>query len=573
MRKEPMKRIALSILMIAGLLIFSGNEAFPVAGNTPDTGTMDILASVNGKPIFRGQFMQALASLQEEENEGGKKIPNDPPKILERLINVEMIVQEAMNIGLEDLPVVKEIDEGYRLLMLRKLLYSYHVRNIKAPDKKAVEKLYRQAIKEVKVSSVRIEKEADAKNFEKEVKAGGEFKELVKKWVAEGKAKGGDQGAYIKAAELNPEVSKALSKMKPGSVTPALKIGKGYTLVKIEGTRSIQDPEALKKAKAEAEEQALKNKRTSAMETYAETLKKKYVKVDEKIFESLDYDSPQSGLDNMLKDQRVLVRIKGDPPVTVAEMSNAIRKKFYHGAERAGSKKKINSRKGEVLEEMIFKKVSIKEAYHLKIDQTPQFKGMVEDNLRGVLFGIFLERVIGPEIKVEEAEVKAYQEAHSGEYSLPEEMKIQALVFGNATDAADALDKLKKGADLQWIKGNAQGQIGREQSKNLLEFKGDMVPTEKLPDGVRKAVSGGDTGDFLLYASPEGPVYLLYIQEKAPARPLPYEAVKEPIGKKLYQEKQQNALDLYLKKLRAGSEVKVFATDAQLEKLVFSPSR
>ena len=72
--------------------------------------------------------------------------------------------------------------------------------------------------------------------------------------------------------------------------------------------------------------------------------------------------SAQLDFEKLLADDRTLAKVKGEKPVTVADLSNALEKKFFHGAERAAQEKKINRRKDQTLEEILNKRVTIKDA-------------------------------------------------------------------------------------------------------------------------------------------------------------------------------------------------------------------
>jgi hypothetical protein len=136
-------------------------------------------------------------------------------------------------------------------------------------------------------------------------------------------------------------------------------------------------------------------------------------------------------------------------------------------------------------------------------------------------------------------------------------MKIVSLVFGKRDDSERAAVNLRKGADFQWMKENAEGQVD-QNTKGILNFDGRLVTTRDLPEGVQKALTGAQTGDFRLYESPENHYYVLYIQEVIPSKPQPYTEVREKIAKKIYNEKLTKAVEEYAGKLRAVSDVKIY---------------
>ena len=81
-----------------------------------------------------------------------------------------------------------------------------------------------------------------------------------------------------------------------------------------------------------------------------------------------------------------------------------------------------------------------------------------------------------------------------------------------------------------------------------------------MPDGVRKVLAGARTGDYRLYASPEGPLYVLAVQAVIAPTPQPYDEVRETIAKKLHGEKVKKAVEAYAAKLRAHTKVETYLT-------------
>ena len=237
-----------------------------------------------------------------EEKETGQATNHSA--LLQRMINVKLILQEAKNIGLDALPGMKENVEVYEKQTLRGVLLSRQVRGIR-PDKREVERTYKESIREMQIRAYLFDKEENAKQAEEEIRSGGDFDNLMKRLVAEGKAKGEREGAFLKEKDLLPEISEEISKMKEGAISSVLKVSAGskgepaFTILKFEGIRFSESPEARERASKEV----LQKKRMEAMTKYAETLKKKYVRIRKKTLEALDYEAETPGLDNLLKDR------------------------------------------------------------------------------------------------------------------------------------------------------------------------------------------------------------------------------------------------------------------------------
>lgn len=560
-----MTRTSLAAFMAAfALLLFGGERGFSAVKDLPLVDGKPALATVNGEPVTLEEFDRLLGEIHGGLTDNETRPRSNPSQLLDRLINARLILQEARNIGLDELPEVRSAEKTFGEDTLRGMLYGYHVRNIRKPDDKEVERRYREAVKEVKVTSVLLEKEEDAKRLEKEVKAGGDFAKLAQKMISAGKAKGSGKGEYLKFASLNPEVAKVVSTMKKGEVSPLIRIGNGFSMLRLEGFRFPKDPAA----REQAEKEALQVKKTASLETYTGGLRKKYVTVDRNLLNSIDYESESPGFEKLRTDNRVLAKVKGEEPVTVGDLTTGLEKKLFHGAERAAREKKINRRKDQVLEEILNRRVTIKEAKAQKLDRTRFYQQKVEEYRNGVLFGTFVQKVVAPDVKVDEVELKAYYQAHLAEYTYPEMVRIDSLVFSDGKNAEEAIEKLRKGADLKWLRENAEGQVDAEKRKNLPEFGGKLLDTRTLPDGVRKAISGAAQGDYRFYADPAKAYYVLHVQDRIPSKPMPFESVRGVMEKKVRNEKLQKELRDWEEKLRKASDVKIYATGDDLDRIV-----
>ena len=544
--------LVLRIILVVSLLVvsngFSSEEKLPVIDGKR------IVATINDEFITMKEFKEELASLQRTRSnkESHRK---DEDELLKRLINTRLIIQEARRMGLDELKELKERVDVFSRVTLRDDLIERHIKDIK-PDEKEVEKTYRDSVNELKIRSILFEKEEDAKTMENVLKEGKDFDETLKKFLADKRGKSGEEGNYIKNKELLPEIAEFASKMKIGSTSPVVKIKTGFVIFKIEDIRFVDDP----KVKEQVWLELLQNKKKEAFVKYDKVLKGKYVKVNDQVLKILDFESKEPGFEKLLKDKRVVAEIKGEKPITVGELSEYIKQQLFHGVERAVESKKLNKRKIQALDEMLQKRVLRKEGLRLGIDKTEGYKKKVKEYENSLIFGVFVQKAIAPDVKLKEEELKANYGEHIKENTYPEMMRIVSLVFRKRDDAERTITNLRKGTDFQWIKTNAEGQVD-QNTKGVLNFDGRLLTTKDLPDGVRKAVTGAQTGGFRLYESPENHYYILYVQEVIPSKPQPYAEVREKIAKKIYDEKLTKAVEEYTEKLRAVSNVKVYLKD------------
>ncbi len=524
------------------------------------------VAGVNDVPITVEDLKSTIAAAHEEssreEGEQGKKEGTTPaPKIdfnelLQRLINVQLVIQEAKTIGLDEVPEVKDPVRIFSSVSLRSLLREDVAKDIKVSEDE-VEKAYRENIREVKTNTVVFVKEKNAKNAAREIKAGKSFDDVVAKGKKAGPVKTTEPGIAVKFKDLDPTIAAALSKTKVGSVSPVTKVvlrdGKPYfALVKLEDDRLLESPEA----KEQARQTVLQTKIDNAMKTLRESLYKKYVKVDNKLVESLDYGPKGEGLEKLLEDQRVAVTIEGDQPITVAQLSEGMQEKFYHGMKLQKGEKLMRT-KQEVLDNLIEKRLFLREAGKRGLDKTATYKNMVEEYERSMLWGAFVQRVVARDVKVRDEDLKAYYQDHASKYQSAKLVKIRSLAFGKEADAVAALDKLRKGADFNWVKANVEGRLDTSKEEPVIS-EDQLLPINTIDPDVQKALSGVNAGDFRLYEDWKSHFYVLYVTEMVPPVQQPFEQVAQGIRNEVFFIKLNETMNEWIRKLKESADIKVY---------------
>lgn len=550
-----MKRIYLIPLFCVLFLSFS-QKGFSAEQKLPVIDGQEVVATVNNDPVTMGEYTRELSSIHKDDKAEKQVGKIDYKGILDHLITLRLVREEAINIGLNELPEVKEAVDTYARQTLNGLLRGEYVKRIVADDDE-VDRLYNEAVREYKLKAFLFNNKDEAKKAEEEIRAGGNFDDIINRVLADNKIKEKADGVYFAGHDLLPPVIEAISKMETGAVSPLVEIKDGFLIFRLEDVRLPENP----KAKEEARKQALDFKRKQALEQYKAILTEKYVKLDDKVLDSLDYDSTVEDFEKLREDKRVIAQIEDEQPITVAELTDAINNEYYHGVEAAMKKRKLNDKKRTFLnDKLLLKRLYRKEALKIGLDKSPVFTGMVKEYENTVLFDTFIKRVIVPEIRPGEEEIKEYYDKNIKKYSTPEMMRISSIVFRKADDAVDALERLKKGTELKWLLSSAEGQVDKS-AEGLLAFDGKILSTNTLPQDVQKVISGAQNGDLRLYTSPEKYYYVLYIQEVFPSQPRPLEDLREEISKEIFTDKLNKSIDDWAVKLRGVYEVKVYLTE------------
>lgn len=513
------------------------------------------LASVGDEKITVQDLRNALMAVHEKmtkENQTPAK--QSFLETLQRIINVKLIVMEARNIELDKLPEIKDDVAKNAEMQLRQVLFMDHVKNLK-PDEKELDKIYKEMIKEWKLKSIMFHKEKDAKRFADDLKAGKSFEELREKAIKEGKGEkaGQNEEVFVSKANLGPIVGEAVSNLKAGTISPIIPVTNAYVILKIDDARSVENPELKEKARG----QALSEMRLASLQKFKTELYKQYIKENTKLIKSTDFEAAKPGMAKLLKDKRVIVSIKGEKPVTVADLAEAVRDKFYHGVELAIKEKKVNKEKLLILDEIVSQRVFRRAALDRGLDKTDEYKSKLNEYEDSLLFGTFVERLVKPDVKYTGQEVKAYYNEHADQYLFPQMLLVEDIVFKSRDDAQTAIDKLRKGMDFKWLKINADGQVASD-APGLLNFGGQLLTVKSFPEEVQKVLSGAKTGDYRLYESPEKYSYVLFVEKDVPARKQTFDEVKDDVTQKVTWRNFNKVIEDWFKKLREGYPVKIY---------------
>jgi PPIC-type PPIASE domain len=522
------------------------------------------LAIVEDEAITLNDLIRALAGSHGERGEGKSAGKGQQYLVmLNRLIEMMLIAHEARVMGLDDLPEVKETIASAREEYLRDKLLDQATENLK-PDDAEVEALYRSLATEYKMRSALFEKEDIARKASEEIKNGRDFDETIEAYIKNNEAKGlvtretGTAQQYVKRRDVLPEIEQAVSGMTGSDVSPIIRIESGYVLLKLEDMRIPETEDAA--AREQARQESFRRQKFKAILAFKQGLMEKYVKLNRKIFDKLDYESKDTALDKYLKDKREIAEIQGENPLTVAELTEAIKEKLYHGVKAAYENKSINEKKVVVLDEILWMRIQRKEVQAQGLDKTNETKEAFNEIEKSSLFAAFLRKVVAPDIHPREDDLKAYYASHQEEFVKPRMVKLAVLAFKKKKAAETAIERLRKGADLNWMRANTAGVVA-----DAPQIASPSLPVfvSSLSEGLQEAIAGTKQGDYRLYDGPYDFSYVVFIAQDVPEQATPFPDVSSRIMKTVAREQINKSLQAWTAKLRDAYAVKVYLSESE----------
>jgi len=555
-----------AFLRIAALVVAAGVLA-PVssAPEAPIADGTEILARVNGEAITLDAYYLALGELHAESMDGEQSVSRqDPTHLLERLIRVELILQEASAIGLDELPEFTGAIESFRRDLLQAAVFDYALRDLPPPDPADVERRFAENETVLEISGVQFEKIEDAQTFHAAVGQGEDFETLAEARVADGTATEFREHDQLKRSDLAPSVVEAVADLETGHVSSPVSIGPVFAVVKLYGSRLEENPDA----RAEAEVEVRAANQTRALREYVENLKKEYTETDLELLDAIDFETDAAGFDEFLEDDRALVRIKEADPVRVRDLAEKLQAGLFHGVEQAAKSQRLNKDKDRLLDELTIARLIQLEGERLELDETVEFQRQVTEFEDSVLFGQFLARVLDPSVEVGEEDLKSYYAEHLADYTDPGMVRLDSLVFSDAKTAQRALEHLIAGADMAWMRVNASGLADPETVPEEMRFDRRLLIESSLAEAIRDTITGAVAGDYRLYSATADHHHVLLVIERTPAQARPFDRVRGEVERRVYPIKRQESLEDWMNRLREASEIEMLVDEEELRRLL-----
>lgn len=507
------------------------------------------VAVVNDDPITLDELVGNLASMHDGRSDAATGARKDFRHMLDRLINTRLIVLEARTMGMDELPEVTGLVNDHRRATLIRLVQKRAVKDI-AADERQVEQLYRELVRTYTMRSLMFKEEQQARAFSAAVNGGGEYDARAQEALASGAARGAGEAETLRASDLMPSVKEAVAAMQPGDTSRPIAIGPGFVVFRLDDLTESDRPEA----RDEARRRVLAAAQGEALVANNRALRTRYLSFEKKRIDALVLDPKK--MDAHLKDKRVLARVKGEEPVTVADVARVIEEKLYHGSGTS-TKNKINRRKLDALEEVLARRVLLAEAKRLDLEQSDEFQREMREYEGSVLFGLFVERVVRPSVKLKHEEVQAYYDAHRGEYLQQPRFLLDGIAFADRAAAEQALNSLARGTDLTWLRQNGPGRA-EPSAEGLFAFPDRDVPLSELPESFRAELEGARPGDRRVADGGTGLAYVLIVRDVREPEPQPLDQVKGEIERAVYRDRMEAAINGWADRVRPSYDVQVF---------------
>jgi peptidyl-prolyl cis-trans isomerase SurA len=188
----------------------------------------------------------------------------------------------------------------------------------------------------------------------------------------------------------------------------------------------------------------------------------------------------------------------------------------------------------------------------------PQLRKMLEKN---ILISQVRQREVTAHVDITDADERAYYDAHAAEFASVPSVTLREIKVTVPTDArgvnAAASDEARKKAEdtrARLVKGEPFDKVATEVSDAPSKANGGLIgpiPKTELTDDLAKMISTMKVGEYTQVLAMAGGFEIFKLEASVESTTLPFDQARSQIADKLGNERQDEAMRAYVRKLRS----------------------
>ena len=507
------------------------------------------LAKVNDELIEVEDFKDALSSfhsyIQMRQKKAGRLTEKNLKDALDNLINHYLLAQEAKRLGLDKEPDYLKGLDYYRRRLATRALWNEEIKKIDTSDER-LRAYYKDKETKWHVRQIFTKERKKAEEALRRLKAGEDFSKVAREF-SEGPyaSRGGDLG-FIKRGKMVKGWEGVAFSLRPGQFSDIIETYAGFHIIKLEEIK-LPDMEMFEEKKKFLKRRFLKEKKREIESALKLSLRKKAkIEINKKLLKEIRPEGSPSGV----------IAWVNNEPIFVKDFFPIFKRRtwgYKAMQERWHIDIDLEKIKNGILQELIDRYLIEQEALrrgYFKKDK--KLKRELAKYKRELLVDQFRRKIIAPQITLTERELKGYYEKHKEDYLSPNRYNLRLIRVNSKEEAMSIREELLLGADFALL-ARKKSISDSAKSGGALGW----VPEDRLPTKIKEAVSKLKPGQISPIIE-DGPHYsILLLQGEKRGSPFPFEKVKERIKRDLWNQKFNEFLNTYLKKLKKFSRIKI----------------
>lgn len=538
------------LVLVPGLLLAMETQGLPQpSGLVTQTPDKDVLALVNGEPIFANDLEVGLIARHSGQSEQTRE-DFDLRRLLDRIVGDVLLAQEAAALGMADEnPIPIQVERKRQELAVQRLEWDEVVSKSRATEEEKEEtfqELYRSATFRV----VTLHDKEEATELRATVDESTDFEALAAE-VSVDTYKG--RGGLVKNVDyfdMPASVGEAIFSSGPGAILGPLPTNVGWAIVKVVSTQPA-DPSRRESLEGEVDGH-VRFKKSQALKTdLGSRLRKLHrVSTDVEAIAAVRCEPQSDGrLLPGIDDPGAIVAQVGERAISAQELASVLQFRWKNIRNTQAAQAMVPM----VLESMITSELMKAEAVRRDYGDSDEVEKELTAFQRQLLTKKYVQEVIRPSVTVTEEEVRDYYDEHLETFKKPPRVQVGQITVAEEEEAERLVELLRQGSELAWL--------ARQHSIDRFKVNGGdrgwMVPSNQM-DPIEIALYSADVGEVVGPFGYPGNFLVLQIGARKDQGYYSFEEAAGQIRSRLSAQKFAQGKDAMIAELTSRSEITFF---------------
>lgn len=506
-----------------------------------------LLAVVNSDSIFTADIDAIFAGVHSGMS-ASQKGDFDYHKLLKKLVNDRLIIQEAKALGIPDEDYFREfLDEQKRELVSR-LYVRKSLPPIDSVGEDSIAAYFRDNYHKVRVRTIAVETVAAAESLLAQVKAGADMDSLAKARSLDVHRYMGGLHSFKYWANVELDLRDYLQGATKGQLIGPFPYRQVSAIMRVEDTAPA-NPEELPALRGLIREALRTQSTEAAWKRFVGSLRDRYAVVIDSGAIATIVANTTSVLDSTFQygSERPVATMAGLPLV----YENRLRQATAHTA-MSNATAPVATLLYQALDGLLQEAVLYRAGVDAGLDTDERIVRQLATASDSALIEIYLKETIVAAIKFNHDEFQQYYSEHETDFRDPDQINIREVTVASAAAADSAVALLREGADFDYVAGRF-----RKDAKELAE-RVQWVSLAAFPPSIRADLEQLKVGgSSQAYPTEDGWV-IFKILDRRQGELKKMDEVEMKIREAMFQTKFTKLLDAALERLRANSTIVLF---------------
>lgn len=474
-----------------------------------------------------------------------KKADFDYEKVLNKLVNDRLIIQEALAMGMDkEADMVRQLGELRQKLAVAQYLKDHYRPKVKVGQAE-IDKAFGHYYRKMRIRSLARPTREETGKLIDSIRAGASMDTLARALSLDSRKVAGGLHPLSHYADIELALRVEMDKLKKGEISAPFPYRKVYACIRLEDSLP-PDPKEIPAYRKNLELMLLDEKQQAAWEKFLKGIYADY----RPVLNQANYDRIAKDSANVLS----AAFMKGDTATVIS----------FQGGERVTDddfRKRISHYvMGEGLRNFggIMEKTRKSMTAELALNAVAEDQGYLKDpavaraykrSLDSSLIEAYLAEMVVKKIKFNRQEFDDYHMSHLEDFRLPDEFIFSEMHLSHKDTAEQVVARLKQGTDFKYLAKQHPSQ------EKLVARDAEWVTLDILPEPVRKKLDKLKIGQSSDPIATDSGWTILHVDNRRKGGFIPLEDSELKIRQVMFQKKFSAYLDTVLATLKANASI------------------